>query len=443
MENTTLYENASLWPSPEAECMANGWLLVRDGLIDAMGAGEDDLPEAEHRVDVSGGLLMPGWIHTHLHLCQTLFRGAAEDLPLLPWLRTFIWPMEAAHTPETLRVSARLSIAELLRTGTVGFMSMETVRHTDVVVDEVMQSGLFGCVCHCLMDETAGVESLATPINEALDVCDQCCEQVRGSDRVEIGVAPRFVLSCSESNMKKAGEYARDRGLILHTHASEQMEEIELVQHRTGKRNIEYLHEIGLTGPDVGLAHCVHTDETERKILQETQTRVLHCPSANMKLGSGVAPIPEYLESGIHVSIGADGAPCNNRFDMFMELREAALMQSLRRGPGALSAEQAVLLGTQGGAEALGWDKQLGSLEPGKSASFMVIDREGVHALPGGRPATNIVYSHDPGDVKMTVVHGEVLYADGEWPRIDMEALKREALQARCTVESSAGLRSD
>jgi len=437
MSKEILIKNARIWPSAYAEVIENGSLLIREGKVSKLGSFTY---RADVEIDAGGALVMPGLIQTHVHLCQTIFRGIAEDMPLLPWLRNYIWPMESSHDPASLRASALLACAEMIRGGTTAFMSMETTRHTQAVFEAVDETGLMGVICHCLMDESGGYDPIAEDIDDALAYCDVLLDEWQGHDRLRLGVAPRFALSCTGPNMQRAADYARDRGLMLHTHSSEQVEEVELVMKRTGMPNIEYLHSVGLTGPDVGLAHCVHTTERERGLLVETDTRVLHCPSANLKLASGIAPIPEYMEMGLVVSMGADGTPCNNRLDQFMEMREAGLIQKPRLGASALPAQDVVHIATMGGARTLAWEKQMGSLEVGKRANLILLDPDSFHVLPSSDDAANVVYGHISSDVMMTMVNGEILYEDGQFTTLDAEALRAEVRQQRRNLMKRAGL---
>jgi 5-methylthioadenosine/S-adenosylhomocysteine deaminase len=407
-------------------------VLVRDGRIAKVG---HFVARADVTVDADGRLLMPGLIQGHVHLCQTIFRGLGEDLPLLPWLRNVIWPLEGAHDPDSIRVSALLACAELIRGGTTAFLSIETVRHTEHVFHAVHETGLIGVIGHCLMDRTGGYAPLAVDIDDALADLDVLREYWADHPRLKLCVAPRFALSCSGANMRKAADYAREHGMRIHTHSSEQVEEVNLVRERTGLYNIEYLHAVGLSGPDVCLAHCVHTQSHERELLRETGTHVLHCPSANFKLASGIAPIPEYRDAGINVSIGADGAPCNNRLDMFIEMREAALMQKIRLGADALSAREVVWMATEGGARALGLEREMGTLEVGKRANMILVDQDGVHAIPSDDPATTLVYSNTASDVLMTIVDGRILYEDGALTTIDEDRLRADVRRQRRLLE--------
>lgn len=437
MSSTLLIKNAWILTSASAEPIENGALLVKDGRIAKIG---HFVARADVTIDAEGALLMPGFIQGHIHLCQTLFRGLGEDMPLLPWLRNIIWPLEAVHDEESIYLSALLTCAELIKNGTTAFLSIETVRHTRHVARAVHDAGLAGVIGHCLMDETGGYAPLAVDIDDSLADLDVLREEWDGHPRIRIAVAPRFALSCSSRNMRLAADYAREYGLRLHTHSSEQVEEVEWVRARTGMPNIEYLHAVGLTGPDVGLAHCVHTEPHEREILRDTGTSVLHCPSANLKLASGIAPIPEYLEMGINVSIGADGAPCNNRLDPFLEMREAGLLQKIRRGAKALHAREVVRMATEGGARALGWFDEMGSLDVGKRANMILVDQSDVSVLPSLDPFTNLVYSNSASHVRMTMVDGKILYDDGELTTIDEEKLRDAVRRARARLCKKAGM---
>lgn len=433
-----LIKNAQVWISADREVVHDGGVLIRDGRIVRAGRFH---ARAETVIDADGCLVMPGFVQGHVHLCQTLFRGGAEDdMPLLPWLIKYIWSLEAAHDEDSLRASALLACAELIKGGTTAFLSMETVCHTNVAFQAVADVGLMGVISHCLMDESGGYQALAVDIDDALADCDLLLERWKDHDGLRLAVAPRFALSCKGENLRAAAEYARDRGLLLHTHASEQVTEVELVRERTGMYNVEYLHSVGMTGKDVCLAHCVHTQPHERQILAETDTRVLHCPSANLKLGSGIAPIPEYLQSGLTVAIGADGAPCNNRLDMFLEMREAGLLQKIRLGPRALPARDIVRMATEGGAKALMWSDEMGTLEEGKRANLILVSQDSVHVLPSEDSAGNLVYANEASDVVMTIVNGRILYEDGKLTTIDEDKLKDEVRKQRKKLFKRAGL---
>lgn len=434
---TTWIRNATIWPSAGAPVITKGSLLIEDGRIRDVGRFR---ARAEVVIDAGGALIMPGLVQTHVHLCQTLFRGMAENRTLLPWLRERIWPLEAAHDAETLRVSARLACAEMIRGGTTAFLSMETVAGTQAVFEAVEETRMMGVISHCLMDESGGYPPLARPVEDALAECDVLLDRWGGHDRLRLAVAPRFALSCTAESLREAAVYARARGLLLHTHAAEQKQEIEAVERRTGYRNIEYLRRVGLSGPDVALAHGVHLLPEEIEQLAAAGTRVLHCPSANCKLGSGTAPVPEMLAAGVRVSLGADGAACNNRLDAFTEMRMAAQLQNLRLGPGALEATTVVRMATEDGADTLGWGREMGRLEPGWRANLILVDHHALHALPDVDVPAAVVYACGASDVVMTLINGEIVFEEGRLTTIDEERLADDVERAAKRILSRAEL---
>ncbi|MBM4155826.1 MAG: amidohydrolase family protein [Lentisphaerae bacterium] len=432
-----LIHNARVWPSADAPVIEDGSILVRDGRIETVGRFQ---ARAGTRIDAGGALAMPGFVQAHVHLCQTLFRGAGEDMALLPWLRKVVWPMEAAHDRASLMASARLACAEMIRGGTTSFLSMETVRGTDATLEAVAECGLPGVVGHCLMDDTGGYPPLAVDIDDGLAECDVLADSLRGTPTLRLAVAPRFALSCSADSLREAADFARSRGHLLHTHASEQTSEIEWIRERTGMDNVRYLHECGLSGPDVCLAHCVQVDLRERALLAEAGTNVLHCPGANLKLGSGLAPVPEMLDAGIPVGLGADGAACNNRLDLFAEMRLAGLIQKVRLGPDALPARDIVRMATQGGAAAIGWGGETGVLEAGRRADLVLIDLDDLSILPGDDPASAVVYAAHPGAVVLTMAAGRVLYENGDFTTLDVGRVRRDARDQRRKLARRAGI---
>ena len=437
MTKEILISNALLWPAADQAPITNGRILIRDGRIARMGKFN---ALATTEIDAAGGLVIPGLIQAHVHLAQTLFRGVAEDLPLLPWLRRYIWPLEAAHDADSLYASALLACAEMLRSGVTAFLSMETTHHTGAVFAAVEQSGLMGVIGHCLMDATGNYPPLAVPLDDALAECDLLLDKLGKHDRLRLAIAPRFALSCAPEMLRTAADFARQHHLRLHTHAAEQEQEVRLVRKLTGLGNIEFLNKVGLTGPDVSIAHCVHAERAEWEILAGTQTSVLHCPTTNLKLGSGVAPVPDFLARGINMALGSDGAACNNRLDLFQEMRLAALLQKPLRGPDSLPAKTVVRLATAGGARALGWEKEMGTLEVGKRANLIIINQNKLHIAPSADPAANLVFAHEPSDVDLTMVNGEILYRNGEFTTLDEEQILATACEQRAKLMQRAGL---
>jgi cytosine/adenosine deaminase-related metal-dependent hydrolase len=381
-------------------------------------------------IDCSGLVLMPGLVQAHVHLCQTLFRGLADDLPLEQWLARRIWPLEAAHTEDSVYWSAMLGAAELLLGGTTAILDMETVRHTGAAFHALEAIGLRATAGKCLMDAPAAPPALREPTDRALQEAADLCATWHGraDGRLRWCYAPRFAPSCTGPLLRCVSDLAGKADAVIHTHAAETPLELQIVKRETGHDELAYLDSVGIAGPRTALAHCVWVDGEGIRRLARQHTNVVHCPSSNLKLGSGIAPVPEMLAAGCRVALGADGAPCNNRLDAFTELRLAALIQKPRLGPDALPAGQALELATLGGARALGLEDELGSLEPGKCADLLALDLSGPHAQPeAGDLVSRIVYSARASDVRHVVVDGEVVVQDGRLLKADYSEIRREA----------------
>jgi 5-methylthioadenosine/S-adenosylhomocysteine deaminase len=425
--------------------IVTGDVAVRGGRIVAVGAaaaGALDRPDCV--LDAAGGYVLPGFVQTHVHLCQTIFRGAADDLALLDWLRQRVWPLEAAHDPASLRASARLASAELLLSGTTSVLTMETVHDTDAVLEALEESGLRATVGKCMMDADAPEVPARLREQTARSVAETLALRRRwdgaAGGRLRVAFAPRFALSCTRDLLEAVAALSTDEDALVHTHASEQREEVELVGRLTGCRNMEYLAATGLASPRLCAAHCIWVDETEQALMAERDVKVLHCPSSNFKLGSGLAPVPEMRARGITVSLGADGAACSNRLDMFDEMRLAAIMQAVRLGPGALPARDVVWMATRGGARALGLEHEIGSIEPGKRADLAVVDRDRVHMVPGHDPYSTLVYAGRATDIRHVVVDGHALVRDFELTRLDRREVIETARDEARQLAARAGL---
>src|SRR5712691_8576063 len=278
------------------DSIVRGDLLIRDGRIAEI--GNHVKADADETINANGCVVLPGFVQTHVHLCQTLFRGAADDLALIDWLKKRVWPMEAAHTAASVRASARLGVAELIKGGTTCALTMETVDHTEEVFRVVAETGFRATVGKCMMDKGEGVpaslrENTEDSIRESLDLLEAW--HGRDDGRIRYCFAPRFAVSCTSDLLSQVARLARDRGVMVHSHASENETECNLVERETGMRNVTYLDSLGLTGEHVALAHCIHVDTAELETLKRTRTNVVHCPSSNLKLGSGIAPITRML----------------------------------------------------------------------------------------------------------------------------------------------------
>jgi cytosine/adenosine deaminase-related metal-dependent hydrolase len=406
-------------------------------------------PRGKRKVlDWTGLHLLPGFVQAHVHLCQTLFRNQADDLELLDWLSKRIWVMEAAHTKQTLAVSAKAGIHELLSTGTTCILDMGTVRHTEAILEIAKKYGIRGSFGKCLMDHPRTTpEYLRERTADALAEADSLYRKWHGAanDRLRVSYAPRFVISCTEKLLREVTDRARESRALIHTHASENLKEIQRVKELVHCENVEYLDSLGMTGKNLVLAHCIWLKPNEKEILRRTGTHVVHCPSSNLKLASGFAHVPDLRARGINVALGADGAPCNNNLNAFTEMRLAALIHKPANGPRSMRAQEVLDMATRDGARALSWSDQIGSIEVGKKADFIGLDlNQPDNTLPlkaGSLDpeaiASSIVYSTTSNHLRHTVVDGNLLFTRGKVRGIPTGQLVEEIRQAQTTIYRS------
>jgi 5-methylthioadenosine/S-adenosylhomocysteine deaminase len=426
--SSVLIKNGTLLTMNPQRDVLRGDLWIEGSRIRALGRGLRK--KATSVLDATGKIVLPGFVQTHVHLCQTLMRGAADDLALLDWLKQRIWPLEAAHDERSLRVSAQLGLAELIRGGTTTVLTMETVHQTEVVFEEARQSGLRAIIGKCFMNAGSGApKRLLQPARQAFVESEALYKKWHKTSegRIRLALAPRFILSCTEGLLRETDALARDWGVLVHTHASENRDEVRWVGQRTGCGNIEAFDRYGMLHNRLCLAHCVWTSAREQRLLLESQAKVLHCPSSNLKLGSGIAPIWKLHQAGIPISLGADGAACNNNLDMFQEMRLAALLQKSLHGPEAMPAATVLEMATLGGARALGLGDEIGSLEIGKRADIIIVNPRNLHSTPHTDPVSSLVYSAHSSDVEACLVDGRILMTDKELVTMDREMIFRQS----------------
>jgi len=382
-------------------------------------------------------IVAPGLVQAHVHSVQSLGRGLAEDCPLLDWLFEYVLPLEATLTAEEMGVAARLGYAEMLTSGVTTVVDHLSVAHADRAFEAAGEMGLRGLLGKAMMDRRAP-PALREDTDETLAASERLLRRYHGAfdDRIRYAVTPRFAVSCTEACLRGARELADAHdGVRLHTHASETRREVETVEGDTGMRNIHWLDEVGLTGEDVVLAHGVWTTESERRVLAETDTHLVHCPSTNAKLGSGIAPVPAYREQGVAVALGNDGPPANNTLDPFGEMRQAGLLGKVdTHDPTVLSAADIFEMATVGGARAAGFDR-VGRLHEGWRADLVGLSTASARATPVHDPLAHLVYAARGDDVELTMVDGEVLVADGELQVADGDRIRREAREVAAALD--------
>lgn len=410
-----LIKNAEIITMNDAMDIVYGDILIQDGRIAALGKDIQAQDTARTRIiDGTGKTVLPGFIQTHIHLCQTIFRGQADDMELMDWLKKRLWPLEAAHDEESIYYSAMLGIGECISGGTTTIVDMETVHHTESAFQAIAESGIRALSGKVMMDVGDGVpsqllENTQTSIKQSVELLERWHGYDNG--RIQYAFSPRFVVSCTEELLKEVRDLSAYYNVYVHTHASENKGEIELVESQRGVPNIEYLDHIGLANERLILAHCVWLNEKEKQIIKEKKVKMVHCPGSNLKLASGIADTYSLDADGCDISIGADGAACNNNLNMFHEMKLAALLPKPIHGPTAMPAAKVLRMATRGGAKAIGMDHELGSIEVGKKADLFLMDLRDFHSYPSETvdPYSRVVYSAQAQDVETTIIDGKIV----------------------------------
>jgi cytosine/adenosine deaminase-related metal-dependent hydrolase len=435
--STLLLKNSDLLITMDEQRrrIAGGGLFVRDNFIEQVGPTEDLPPAADTVVDASGQVVLPGLVNTHHHLYQTLTRCVAEDDCLFDWLKT-LYPIWAGLTPEAVYVSAKLALAELLLSGcTTASDHLYIYPNGTRIDDEIRAAQELGIRFHpCRGSMSLGKSKGGLPPDSVVEdeeailldtrrAIEEFHEPQRGG-MVRIVVAPCSPFSVTPELMREATVLARSYDVLLHTHLAETLDEEEFCLRKFGRRPVAYAEDLGWLGDDVWHAHCVHLNAEEIALFAATGTGVAHCPSSNMRLGSGIAPIREMLDAKVKVGIAVDGSASNDSSHMLAEVRQALLLQRVKGNPQALSAQEALEMGTLGGAAVLGRD-DIGALAPGMAADFIAFDLERLdYAGATHDPLAALVFC-TPQKVDLSVINGRVRVQEGRIVDLELEPLVR------------------
>jgi cytosine/adenosine deaminase-related metal-dependent hydrolase len=414
---------------------ADGWVLVEDGVVSAVGSGGE--PQADERIDLAGALVTPGLVNTHHHLFQTLTRARAQEADLFTWLRE-LYPVWALLDAEAEYAAARTGLAELALSGCSTVFDHHYVfpRGRNGLIEAEVQAarelGVRLVASRGSMD--LGISDGGLPpddLVEELDAVLADTERVVGElhepgpgARIQIAVAPCSPFSVTRKLMEESASLARRHGLPLHTHLAETVEEDAYCRELYGRTPVEYLTDLGWLGGDVWCAHCVHLSASDVADFASSGTGVAHCPTSNLRLGAGVAPVRELVDAGVRVGLGVDGTASNERGDLLFDVKQALLVARGRGGPTAMTVREALRLGTRGGAAVLGRD-DIGSIEPGKQAD-LAIWRTDVLELAGAvDPVAGLVLSA-PHRVDRLVVGGEDVVRGGALVKADESTIARD-----------------
>ena len=435
---TLLLQNGWICPLDDSGAEhESGWVLVRDGLVEAVGGGAP--PIADEVVDLHGAVVTPGLVNTHHHLCQTLTRARAQEATLFEWLRE-LYPVWAQIDAESEYAAARTGLAELALSGCTTVFDHHYVFPRgrsglwEAEVRAAQELGLRIVASRGSMDlgvSDGGLppDSLVESIDEILADTERLAGLQDESGMVQLAVAPCSPFSVTKELMRESAELARRLGLRLHTHLAETVQEDEYCQELYGCLPVEYLEELGWVAGDVWCAHCVHLSPSDIAAFGRAGVGVAHCPTSNLRLGAGVAPVKELVAAGAPVGLGVDGSASNERSDLFFEVKQALLVARGRGGPRAMTVREALRLGTRGGAAALGRD-DIGQLAPGKRADIAVWRTDGLE-LAGAEtdPVAGLVFSA-PHRVDSLYVAGDQVVRDGRLVRADEAEIAREHRKA-------------
>ncbi len=363
-------------------------------------------------------LIMPGLVNGHTHIPMTIFRGRADDLPLMEWLEKHIFPIEAKLKPEWVYWGALLGCAEMIRSGTTCFCDMYPF--ADEIAKAIDKAGLRAVIGEALYDFPSPNYG---PTEKGLVYTENLIKKWQGHPLIQVAVEPHAVYTCSPELLKKAKELAEQYDTSFVIHLSETQSEVKQAKERFGFTPVMHLAKLGILDKRVIAAHCVWLTEEDIDTLQKHQVKVIHNPESNLKLASGIAPVPVLLKRGITVGLGTDGPASNNDLDMFWEMDTAAKVHKLNQGnPTVMSAWEVLRMATIDGAKALGLS-DVGSLSPGKKADLIVVDFNQPHLMPLYDPVSHLVYVASGKDVITTIVGGKILMQDRKLLTLDMEEI--------------------
>ncbi|BAE84390.1 5-methylthioadenosine/S-adenosylhomocysteine deaminase [Desulfitobacterium sp. LBE] len=369
-------------------------------------------------IDLPEDVVMPGLINTHTHAAMTMLRSYADDLPLMPWLQTKIWPFEDKMSDEDIYWGTLLALGEMIQSGTTTMLDMYA--SMDQVAKAVLEAGTRGVLSRGLIGNAPNGERAFA---ENIDLVKNY--HGAGQGRIQVMFGPHAPYTCSGEFLQRVKQEADRLGVGIHIHVAETEDEIKTIKEQYGKTPVQWLEELGLFGGHVVAAHCVHLTEEDQEIMAQNKVFIAHNPESNMKLNSGTAPIPELRSRGVVVGLGTDGTSSNNNLDMFGEMRSAAFQQKLVKGATALPAYEVLQMATVDGARTLGLH-DVGVLAPGYKADLISINFDQPHFYPRFSIPAHLVYVAHAGDVRTVMVDGKILMQERQLMTIDIKRVCRE-----------------
>ena len=415
--------------APGSKPIPHGSLAIADGRIIALGRepNAEKFFEVAHTLDVQGGLIMPGLVNTHNHAAMTCYRGIADDLPLMEWLTRYIFPAESKSDGDQIYWGTLLACAEMIRSGTTTFCDMYLFEgRAAQAANEAGMRALVGEVLYDFPSPNYG------PLEKGFEYTEALIHRWSGDSRIRIAVEPHALYTCSPSLLRQCRDLAGRYGVPMIIHLAETRSEIEEVSKKYGKSPVHHMENLGLLSPSLIACHCVWLTEAEMDLLARRGVKVVHNPESNMKLASGVAPVPELLARGVTVGLGTDGCASNNNLDLFQEMDCAAKLHKVHRlDPTVMPSSVVLEMATLGGARVLGLEKEIGSLEVGKKADIIVLDLNRPHLQPVYNIVSQLVYSAVGSDVRDVIIDGKLVMHDRKLLTLDEETILQKAQEIK------------
>lgn len=451
MSSTLVDGGAVVTVDDEGTVHDPGWVLVDGNRISEVGGGNAPTRirrAADEVLEATGAAVMPGMVNGHTHLFQTLFRGLADDKPLLEWLRDCIWPGATHLDSEAAYAAAMLGLIENVRGGATTIVDHQYI-HVDEAIDDAVCRAAADIGVRFVLARGWADRNYHPPLTESADMVLERIGPVvdvwHGAEdgRVQVGLAPLIPWGCSDEAMQTTVAACRAWGGATHLHCAETSVEVEMSIQERGLRHVDWLESIGVLGSDVQLAHAVWLDEGELDLIARRGAMVVHCPVSNMYLASGVASVRDMLDRGITVALATDGPGSNNRQDMFEVCKATVLLQKVDRLEATvLQPEEVLTMACRHGARLVGQDDDLGAIEPGRKADLIVVDLDSPFVAPVHRVPSALVYCATPRDTTHVIVDGRVLVRDRQVIRVDETVALRRAEESARRVLTRAGIAS-
>jgi 5-methylthioadenosine/S-adenosylhomocysteine deaminase len=401
---------------PHQTIVQKGFLCIRGDAISAVAKGDPQEFRAAETIDAKGGLILPGLVNGHTHAAMTLFRGLADDLPLMEWLNHYIFPAESRMDREFVRTGTLLACAEMILSGTTTFCDMYLFEGE--VAEAAREAGMRCVVGEVLYDFPSPNYG---PVEEGLKYTESLIKKWQGHPLVSIAVEPHAVYTCSPDLLIRANAMSKRYEVPLIIHIAESASEIEEVRKKYGKKPFEHLESLGVLGPHVIADHCVQLDDAEIRRMVTHDVKAITMPESNMKLASGICPVPLLLAQGLTVGLGTDGCASNNNLDLFEEMDTAAKLHKVgAMDPTVMDAYTVLKMATFSGAKALGMADRVGSLEVGKKADVIVVDTRKPHLTPMYNPYSHLVYAAKGSDVSHCIINGKLVMEDRKLLTLDL-----------------------